>query len=176
MQSRAAVSSEPFVLRYERVIVGHSAKARKQRLTLDYADTETHPDTVPLDLRLDVPFPELAQHSASVDFDSLDSHEYAHIPALIILPHAIEAFQKSHGGAIPTKTAEKKELKQIIQKMKRGGAGADHENFDEAVNMVNKAVKPTEIPSSLKQLFDDASCEKLTPRVTQNPFNDCRYS
>lgn len=127
---------------------------------------ETHPENPLVDLRLDAPFPELANHVESIDFDALDSLEYAHIPPLVIILKAIEAWKASHNCQLPLKTSEKKELKQMIQSMKRGGPGADHENFDEAVNMVNKYVKKTEIPAEIKTLFNDPACENISTQVS----------
>lgn len=49
--------------------------------------------------------------------------------------------------------------------MKRGGAIADEENFEDAIAMVIKAVKPTELPSNVKKLFQDPACENITATV-----------
>lgn len=119
-----------------------------------------------MDLRLYSPWPELEQHALSIDFDTSDSHEYAHIPPLIILLRALDNFKKAHEGRLPSSYSEKKELQTSIREMKKGGIHADEENFEDAIGMVMKAVKPTEVPSYVKELFEDPSCEKLTASVS----------
>lgn len=124
---------------------------------------ETHPDgDATLDLRLDVPFRTLTSHAATITLTSLDSHEYAHVPPIVILLQALERFKASHDGNLPSKYAEKNELKKVIRGMKRGGVNADEENFEEAVGMVMKSVKKTEIPKYLNTLFEDQACDNLS--------------
>ena len=132
---------------------------------------ETHPEqAATLDLRLDHPFPSLAQHTASIDFASLNSHNYAHIPAIVILLQALKQWKDSHDGNMPRNYDEKSQFRKSIHAMKRGGAGADHENFEEAVDMVMKAVKPTVIPDNLQKLFKDPQCEQISSSVSLIPF------
>lgn len=127
---------------------------------------ETHPDHgATLDLRLDHPFPSLAKHAASIDFASLNSHDYAHIPAIVILLQALQAWKDSHDGALPRNYEEKNQFRKSIHAMKRGGSGADHENFEEAVDMVMKAVKPTVVPDHLQKLFKEPQCDQVTAAV-----------
>jgi len=127
---------------------------------------ETHPDAeATIDLRLDVPFPALLDHSTKIDLASLDSHEYAHVPPVVILLQALESWKASHGGSIPKNYAEKNQFKTLINSLKRGGKGADEENFDEAVGMVMKSVKPTKIPDYVATLFKDDKCENITNSV-----------
>ena len=130
---------------------------------------ETHPDQeATLDLRLYSPWPELEQHALSIDFSTSDTHEYAHIPPLVILLRALHNFKKTHEGRLPKTYAEKKALQQAIREMKKGGVHADEENFEDAIGMVMKAVKPTEVPSGIKSLFKDPACEKLTASVSSD--------
>lgn len=129
---------------------------------------ETHPDhELTLDLRLDHPFPSLGAHASSVDFAALNSHDYAHIPAIVILLQALEQWKDAHNGQLPQTYKEKTEFRTSIGAMKRGGAGADHENFDEAVGMVMKAVRPTGIPKDLETLFNNSKCESVSAQVSK---------
>lgn len=111
------------------------------------------------------PWPELAAHAQSIDFDTDDSVEYTHIPPLIILLRALDKFKEQHGGELPKNYSEKNELKRMIGAMKKGGVTADEENFEDAKDMVMKAVKPTEIPSNVRKLFEDPACTKITSSV-----------
>lgn len=127
---------------------------------------ETHPEQeATLDLRLDRPFPELDAHASAIDFDSLDSHEYAHIPPIVILLQALQKWRADHDGNNPRDFKEKKAFRDSLDTMKRGGKNADHENFDEAKNLVMKSVKETRVPEYIESLFKSESCEKITKSV-----------
>ncbi|KAG0141324.1 hypothetical protein CROQUDRAFT_663990 [Cronartium quercuum f. sp. fusiforme G11] len=125
---------------------------------------ETHPDSF-VDLRLDCPFPALLGFVRSFDFQSMDSHEHTHIPAVVIIIHFLELFKSTHGGKLPHTSAERAELKKMIMAEKRN---ADEDNFDEAVGMIWKACKPTVVPNSIQALFLESSCATISPAST--PF------
>lgn len=55
---------------------------------------ETHPESL-IDLRVHAPFPELLVFSESFDYEKMDSMEHGHIPAVIILVKALEAWKLS---------------------------------------------------------------------------------
>lgn len=135
---------------------------------------ETHPDhELTLDLRLDHPFPSLRAHAQSIDFSALNSHDYAHIPAIVILLQALGQWRDKHNGKMPETYRDKTEFRTSIGAMKRGGAGADHENFDEAVGMVMKAVRPTGVPKELEALFNDSKCENVSAQVRTSLLGPC---
>ncbi|EGG02509.1 uncharacterized protein MELLADRAFT_91342 [Melampsora larici-populina 98AG31] len=125
---------------------------------------ETHPDSY-VDLRLDSPFPTLLEFVKSFDFQKLDTHEHTHIPAVVIMIHFLELFKSTHDGKLPKTSAEREELKKMIQAEKRN---ADEDNFDEAVGMIWKACRPTRVPDSIQSLFLDPCCTTLSPNST--PF------
>lgn len=130
---------------------------------------ETHPDQdATLDLRLYSPWPELQQHAMSIDFETSDTHEYAHIPPLVILLRALNNFKSENNGKLPSTYSEKNSFRKAIAGMKRGGVNADEENFEDASAMVMKAVKPTEIPQSIRKLFQDPACEAITTSVGEH--------
>lgn len=112
-----------------------------------------------------MPWPALEEYALSVDLAKLESHDYAHVPPVVILLQALHAFKQSNGGRLPSKYAEKIALKKSIAQMKRGGVNADEENFQEAIDMVMKTVKPTTIPSSIQTLFQDPACEQVSSKV-----------
>lgn len=113
-----------------------------------------------------MPFESLASYAQSIDFSALDSHEYAHIPPVIILLQALEKWKQTHEGNIPKNYAEKNQFKKMIGEMKRGGKGADEENFEEAMGMVMKSVKPTKIPTYIEMLFADGKCDQVSKDVS----------
>jgi amyloid beta precursor protein binding protein 1 len=45
---------------------------------------ETHPEDV-VDLRLDSPWPELAQLASTINLDQMDDFEHGHVPYILIL-------------------------------------------------------------------------------------------
>lgn len=125
---------------------------------------ETHPDSY-VDLRLDCPFPTLLEFVKSFDFQKMDTHEHTHIPAVVIIIHFLEVYKTTHDGKLPKTSAEREELKKMIQAEKRN---ADEDNFDEAVGMIWKACRPTMVPDSIQSLFLDPCCTNLSPNST--PF------
>ncbi|EFP77810.2 uncharacterized protein PGTG_03766 [Puccinia graminis f. sp. tritici CRL 75-36-700-3] len=118
---------------------------------------QTHSKSL-VDLRLDCPFPSLLEYVNSFEMDKMDSHEHAHVPAVVIIIHFLEIFKSKHDGKLPQGSAERAELKQMILAEKRG---ADEDNFDEAVSMIWKACQPTKVPTHVEELFNDSHCEKL---------------
>lgn len=84
----------------------------------------------------------------------------------MILLQALQQWKDSHAGSMPRNYEEKNQFRKSIHAMKRGGSGADHENFEEAVDMVMKAVKPTTIPDTLQKLFKDSQCEQISSSVS----------
>lgn len=49
---------------------------------------DTHPDTTHT-LRIDQPFPSLAEYAQSLNLDSLDSMEHSHVPWAVLLVKAL---------------------------------------------------------------------------------------
>jgi hypothetical protein len=55
---------------------------------------ETHPESL-IDLRVHAPFPALLAFAESFDYEKMDSMEHGHIPAVIILVKALEAWKST---------------------------------------------------------------------------------
>lgn len=122
---------------------------------------ETHPESI-VDLRLAHPFPALVEYAISLDYDSMDSEQHGHIPAVAILIKALEdwkttvglplqtplaqspartdplrnIFIHQHGGQSPTGSAVRKQFTDSVLALKRQN---DEENFDEAVTLYRRA-------------------------------------
>ncbi|GAA5825049.1 hypothetical protein JCM3770_004513 [Rhodotorula araucariae] len=119
---------------------------------------ETHPESI-VDLRLSHPFPALVAHAQSHDYAVMDSAQHAHVPAVVILIKALEAWKAAHDGRGPTGTKERKEFMDGILALKRQ---SDEENFDEAVTLFRRAGTRLGIPREIQALFDDPACEDIT--------------
>ncbi|BGP43074.1 hypothetical protein JCM10449v2_007089 [Rhodotorula kratochvilovae] len=119
---------------------------------------ETHPESI-VDLRLSHPFPALVAHAQSHDYAAMDSAQHAHVPAVVILINALEAWKASHDGKGPSGTRERKEFMDGILALKRQ---SDEENFDEAVTLFRRAGTKPAIPSEIEALFADPACENIT--------------
>jgi amyloid beta precursor protein binding protein 1 len=55
---------------------------------------ETHPEDV-VDLRLDNPWPELAQLANSLEFEEMDDFEHGHVPYILILLKLLETWKRT---------------------------------------------------------------------------------
>lgn len=131
---------------------------------------ESHPDNELEDLRLDRPFPSLVELVDSYDIESMDKKDHSHIPYIIILLIYLKAWRKQHNGAIPATYQEKKLFKECIrQGMRRDeGEHTEEENFEEALQAVNTALRVTEVPSHVKTILEDSSCLNLS--LESKPF------
>ncbi|CAN6674869.1 NEDD8-activating enzyme E1 regulatory subunit [Trichomonascus vanleenenianus] len=118
----------------------------------EHTIVDTHPESL-VDLRILDPWPELEAFRDSFDLNSLDSSDLAHVPYVVILLIYLEQWKSEH-GRVPQNYAEKKELRDRIAK---GGSKTDSENFDEAYGAVLRAVQPSDVPVSIKQLMEEGS-------------------
>jgi len=129
--------------------VGFVGKLRSYKA--EHCVVETKPDNELGDLRLTDPFPELRKYADSINMESLDQVQHGHVPYVIILIQAIDAFRKASGKQLPTTSDEKKQVKDIITKMRR----RDEEvNFQEALDNAYKAWMPYSIPDAVKTVLE----------------------
>lgn len=137
----------------------------------EHSVIETHPDNEQTDLRLDVPFPSLAEYLDSFDIDAVDLKDHGHIPWIVILYKAVKKWQTSHQSCWPMSRKEKNEIKDVIQDFIRkdeNGIPINEENFQEALRAVNTALTPTFLPLKIKELIYSSSATNLTKEST--PF------
>ncbi|OBA23463.1 hypothetical protein METBIDRAFT_34755 [Metschnikowia bicuspidata var. bicuspidata NRRL YB-4993] len=114
---------------------------------------ETHDPSKTFDLRIDCPWPELAAFSASFDMDLLDDTEHAHVPYIVIFIKALEQWKADHGGRAPLNYSEKREFRsEYVERMSRNIN--IETNFIEAAQSVHRALQITQVPNSLRQLFN----------------------
>jgi NEDD8-activating enzyme E1 regulatory subunit len=55
---------------------------------------ETHPEDV-VDLRLDVPWPELARLGETLNLDEMDDFEHGHVPYILVLLKFLQEWKKT---------------------------------------------------------------------------------
>ncbi|UJR23369.1 hypothetical protein I4U23_026378 [Adineta vaga] len=130
---------------------------------------EAHPDDTIPDLRLDRPLPELINHCNSIDFDLLTREEHLHLPSLIILYKTLQLWQKQYNRTdLPRTRAEKEEFKKILEQLSHHSAydtqdqNKSLENFEEAKRTIPSRLVSTNLPLTMKNLFQDQSCLELT--------------
>ncbi|KAM0786806.1 hypothetical protein ACM66B_002238 [Microbotryomycetes sp. NB124-2] len=124
----------------------------------EFPIVETHPESL-IDLRIHSPFPELVEYANSIDYAKMDSAEFSHVPAVIVLVKAMEAWKQSHAGQGPQGSAERQQFIKDLTSLKRK---PDDENIDEAVTLFRRAGTKSSVPSEIQQLFADTACQKPT--------------
>ncbi|CAE8723298.1 unnamed protein product, partial [Polarella glacialis] len=113
---------------------------------------ETKPDSEFGDLRLTDPFPELKRFADSIDIDTLDDTQHAHVPYVVILMSALDIFRReTPGKSLPSNKEEKDRFKQIIAQMQRNNQEG---NFEEALANAYKAWIPYSIPDPCQNVLD----------------------
>ena len=121
---------------------------------------ESHPDNTIPDVRLDRPFPELVKFCESFDLESLSDKDHKHVPYLVPLYQALKVW-RNQNGKMPSTFKEKKEVREIFQKMDR--PKNDTENFDEGFKACIKLLRETTVPSSVCELLKHPKVSNITP-------------
>lgn len=111
---------------------------------------ETHPQSL-IDLRILSPWPELIEHSNSIDLHNLDVEHHSQVPYLIIQLKALQEWTSTHNGEIPTSSKEKKSFKELIRSWKKDFYEL---NFDEAIDNSHKIFNKIKVPSNVQLVFD----------------------
>ncbi|WFD25126.1 hypothetical protein MNAN1_000089 [Malassezia nana] len=130
---------------------------------------ETHPESL-IDLRLTRPFPALQAYAQSYKVDASDSYAQSHVPFVVLLLQALEAWQAAHDGALPSPLS-RRAFSEFVRARTPPGV-SDTENMDEAVAALAQHVwRPLQsppVPAGVTALFDDAQCRHLT--ASSPPF------
>ncbi|KAI1307812.1 hypothetical protein F5Y03DRAFT_117182 [Xylaria venustula] len=118
---------------------------------------DTHPEVdKTTDLRLLQPWPELSAFAAEMvqGIDTLDDHEHGHLPYVVILLHFLEQWRQSNDGKNPTTPKEKKEFSRLVTSGARtNNPEGGEENFQEAVDAINKNITVSELEPGLEEVF-----------------------
>ena len=125
---------------------------------------ETHPESL-VDLRITRPFPALQEHARKYAVDASDSYAMSHVPFVVLLLQALEAWRATHDGAMPSPASRRA----FVDFMRaRAPPGVDTENMDEALAAlaphVWRPLQSPPVPASVTALFDDAQCRHLSAR------------
>ena len=131
---------------------------------------EAHPDDTIPDLRLDRPLTSFVEHCNAIDWESLTRDEHLHVPSLVILFKTLQLWQKqSNRDDLPRTRAEKDEFKKILDELSHHSAydtndvtSKSLENFEEAKRNIPSRLVNTNLPSAIKELFEDPSCLELS--------------
>ncbi|KAI0433657.1 hypothetical protein F5Y09DRAFT_54233 [Xylaria sp. FL1042] len=119
---------------------------------------DTHPEVEKTtDLRLLQPWPELSAFAKEMvkGIETLDDHEHGHLPYVVILLHFLEQWRQSHDGKNPTTPKEKKEFGRLVMSGTRtNNPEGGEENFQEAVDAINKNIKVSELEPGLEEVFN----------------------
>lgn len=119
---------------------------------------ETHPEVEKTtDLRLLQPWPELSAFAQEMveGIDTLDDHEHGHLPYLVILLHFLDQWRRSYDGKNPTAPKEKREFgKFVLAGSRTNSAEGGEENFQEAIDAINKNIKVPELEPGLEEVFN----------------------
>ena len=130
---------------------------------------ESHPDNIHEDLRLDCPFVELAQFMEAIHLDDLNDIQHSNIPYLVVLYKYLQQWRDDHNGMVPQNYHEKREFKDKIRSGIRHNKDSillDEENFDEAIQNVNRAVFEYRIPHYVQDILDSSLCTSVSPEVS----------
>ncbi|PWN43265.1 hypothetical protein IE81DRAFT_288928, partial [Ceraceosorus guamensis] len=126
---------------------------------------ETHPTSTD-DLRLALPWPELAAFATNYAIDPSDSHSYAHIPYIVLLLRAIESWKEKVSNGPPPKSSDRKAFAAHIDASRV--AEAEGENFDEAHAALGthvwRAFTAPPVPDDVRKLFEDPACHSVGPQ------------
>eukprot|EP01064_Diplonema_japonicum_P017078 TRINITY_DN2511_c0_g1_i1.p1 TRINITY_DN2511_c0_g1~~TRINITY_DN2511_c0_g1_i1.p1 ORF type:complete len:551 (+),score=115.85 TRINITY_DN2511_c0_g1_i1:66-1655(+) len=141
----------------------------------EHTIVEGFPDSEVQDLRTTTPFPSLLSFFRSFTLSEItDSHEHSHVPWPVIAYLATQSWREKNGlgdTALPQEYKQKKELKELIMKMRLPGeiegSYREEENFCEAAENINKYLPPK--VGDVEKLFSDQNCEEI-PSGTNRVF------
>ncbi|GBE84542.1 hypothetical protein SCP_0605210 [Sparassis crispa] len=130
----------------------------------EHCVSQPHTDETAPSLRITRPFPALLQWARDLDLSALDPTTHAHIPFVVILVHAVDAWRAEHGGVLPSTYAEKEHFKETLhaRKMK-----LDEENFDEAEAQAYRVWGEPAVPPAVASLLASVS----TTSAATSPLN-----
>ncbi|ORX67410.1 putative NEDD8-activating enzyme E1 regulatory subunit [Linderina pennispora] len=138
--------------------------ARLRTAIPEHAVVESHEELAP-DLRIQAPFPGLAEHSDSIDLDTLDHVDLAHVPYVVLVLKALRSWATANGREVRRDTAityaEKRKIKEEILCM---APNMDEENFREAHDKVNGDVIPYQIPAEVRRILSDPAAQNITAK------------
>eukprot|EP01105_Mastigella_eilhardi_P013980 TRINITY_DN3183_c1_g1_i1.p1 TRINITY_DN3183_c1_g1~~TRINITY_DN3183_c1_g1_i1.p1 ORF type:complete len:405 (+),score=120.32 TRINITY_DN3183_c1_g1_i1:608-1822(+) len=123
----------------------------------EHTVVNAHPENATPDLRIFCPWPALQNYVDSFDMAHLDSAQHSHVPYIVILVKALQAWREQHGGTHPSTSKEKDEFKNAIMAASRNFG--KEQNFQEAYAAAHRAWTAPCVPTSLQRIFGDPKCK-----------------
>ena len=122
------------------------------------------------DLRIAQQFTHLEKYANSIDLESLENHDFVHVPYVVILFKLLQKWISNHNeGKFPSTWAEKSAFKDYVKetgaKMKnqRGLKSHDGENWSEAVNFSYLAYYMGELPWEAASVLERLDVNNFRP-------------
>lgn len=139
-------------------LLGYLRVVKREHVVLD-----SKSDTLQPPLRIARPFPSLLAFARGIDLQHLDDMTHGHVPYVVLLIQALQAWKAAHGGASPRSSAEKESFKASVCGLCRGGDQAVHEhaNFQEALKYAYLAWQEP-MSQETKELLHDPAADVIT--------------
>ena len=136
----------------------------------EHVIVETHPDDRTQDLRLDQPWPELANwlEAEGKRMEDMDLKDHSHTPYPVIIYRQLQKWMEDKKLKPPFTFKEKKLFKEEMMKGVRKNEINDNEyvdeleeNFEEAGKAINTVLNKTTIPVSTQTIIEDSLAENI---------------
>ena len=136
----------------------------------EHVIVETHPDDRTHDLRLDEPWPELANwlEAEGKRMEDMDLKDHSHTPYPVIIYRQLQKWMEDKKLKPPFTFKEKKLFKEEMMKGVRKNEINDNEyvdeleeNFEEAGKAINTVLNKTTIPVSTQTIIEDSLAENI---------------
>lgn len=120
-----------------------------------YASIESKPEVVIPDLRLSPAFEELVAYVATYDLDALDEHKFTHVPFVVLLVKAVEAWRKTAGveANVAPVSKDKEGVLAALNGLRRKGVRSL--NFEEASKFAVRTWAQYRVPDEVEKLLND---------------------
>jgi len=119
---------------------------------------DSHKEHILPDLRLDLPRPAYQEFVKSFDLESMSTTDFQHVPFPVIISKCWQLSDLVAREWPLEYTVDKNLIKENIGKLRRTG---DEENFQEAVDSVNKYAQRTQVPSEVTASLDQVRLKML---------------
>ncbi|KAJ2077817.1 hypothetical protein H4R24_004893 [Coemansia sp. RSA 988] len=133
----------------------------------EHTVVESHVDSRP-DLRIVTPFAELRKYVDSVDLDSLDSTDLAHVPYVVLIIKALDKWAADAG--VEKKGLEYKQTSKVAELLTKMTPVPDEENFLEAAANAPMCCVDYELPFEVKQILEDPAAKSLASKSQTTSF------
>ena len=136
----------------------------------EHVIVETHPDDRTHDLRLDEPWPELANwlEAEGKRMEDMDLKDHSHTPYPVIIYRQLQKWMEDKKLKPPFTFKEKKLFKEEMMKGVRKNEINDNEyvdeleeNFEEAGKAINTVLNKTTIPVATQTIIEDSLAENI---------------